>query len=68
MTECTKRTYLLGLVVQVGAAGGWDWNMKFWEEAYNSAAKTIAHVSFVRWGLVPLTTIPRQLLLLLTSL
>mmetsp|Transcript_10449 Transcript_10449/g.18236 ORF Transcript_10449/g.18236 Transcript_10449/m.18236 type:complete len:485 (+) Transcript_10449:109-1563(+) len=27
----------------IGAAGGWDWSHRFWEDAYNSAAQGVKH-------------------------
>lgn len=38
---------LHGMCLQVGAEQqpGWDWNWKYWEDAYNSAVQKVDHVS-----------------------
>ncbi len=35
-----------GLPLQVGADASWNWDRKYWEDAYNSAIQNINHVSY----------------------
>ena len=41
---------LHGMCIQVGAEQqpGWDWNWKYWEDAYNSAVQKVDHVSHAK--------------------